>query len=92
MTAMFFPIPQTTTYVSQTAKFKEVSLHHVVHQPGFLVARVRSDWKIIVERKLLGARPSLLERLRGEKLLGEFGWQPDNSSLIAHNLNERIVE
>ena len=62
MTAMFFPTPQTTTYVSQTAKFQEVSLHHVVHQPGFLVARVRSDWKIIVERKLLGAWSPLLER------------------------------
>ena len=42
---------------------KKPSLHHVVHQPGLLVALVRSDWEIVMERKLLGAGPPLLERL-----------------------------
>ena len=84
--------PSMSQDITQTVDDKkELSLHHVVHQPRFLVALVRSDWEIVVERKLLGARPSLLERLRGEKLLGECGWQPDNSSLIAHHLEKRTV-
>ena len=56
--------PSMSQNITQIVNDKKwPSLHHIVHQPRFLVASVRSDWEIIVERKLLGARLSLLERL-----------------------------
>ena len=56
--------PSMSQNITQIVNAKrKPSLHHVIHQPRFLVSMVRSDWEIIVERKLLGAWPSLLERL-----------------------------